>query len=839
MTDIFISPLASPVVVTRRLPYMANDVPAVGTLGVPLATDMTFTITTDNLAATSIVMASVNLQVNGVPVVVAGVVVTADYVVTLTPGTRLIDVVLSPVAGLQADTVYRVDGQMTDNLGNHGVDWYEFSTGTVAFAMQIDRSEPLACPVDTADIPMFTTAPNVTTGPASDTVSSITTDWQARGVTPYDEIVLDGPNAGRWIVRDVSGGPARLFRVNRTASSTMTAQAFRRQEFADRNPVGLVLSPLLDYPLARAWGDTADRYLGGHASDLRFPLAFYTPPAAVFHDSIGPTPSASPGGSFDDQTNKRLDFQLWGNPATTGIAWDRYSVALEAAVKPVLTGSVTVTAASATVTGAGTAFLTEMHVGARVTFGTDTTQYRVSMIPDNSTLVLTDPWAGGTLAGQTVHRAVTGTRVLQVVQVDQWPAGCEFFVGLANTGNSPTTDGNDRVGCSFSISQNERVTVRTHVGTVSTANTTIWTVPAFLGRPWVVEVEMTGESRAVTRLATLDEPGTEILAFTTETTGSVVPVLDRWTCTTLATGQSLPGARVIGSVRYVDVEPGTGVVYGTAGVDSSEAKARPAHNVTWLDLVEPAGWKTLDLQVAFTAFEPNQYDRIFWDTDPNLVKIDSIEVEGGAVTTLAGQQAHKFSLHQGFDQIDLTFRASRRGHWYCLVDTHDVRTGRILAQGPYDVAGAVQAVRVFGEQFEDLPDGPHEIVVVVCRNPIVTDASSLIGSGSLVVQATRTRVSGASLAGIGTLNVLADVVPASEELLAVIENESSQVNGTAVLFTTSVPYVAGKLKVWLDGVLQNFNPPGRVTETSPGAGTFTLSSAPRSGQKLVVEFVPL
>lgn len=842
MSDVFTGSFTISGGPSRRLPYMTNEVPSPGATGVPVNVTLAFRIKTDDLTATSIVAGSVNIQINGVPVVVAGVnVLPGQYTVSQTAGLRLIDVTIDPIGLLVDDWVYRVDGQFTDNLGHPGVDWYQFTTGDVAFAMQLDRSEPVTCPVDLSVVPMFTTDPNVTTALAGDTVTSISTDWRARGLLPYDAIELEGQDAGRWLVRDVSNGPARLFRVTHQATG-LTARAYQRQEFADRNPVGLVLSPLMDFPLARAWGSLAGRYFAGNPSDANFPIAFWDAPTANYHDVLGPVPADSPGGSFDDQTNKRLDFQLIGNPGPTGARWDRYDVPLAGVIKPLLAGSVTVTPASTGVTGVGTNFSSELVPGARVTFGTDGTIYQVDSISSNTVLTLTSPWVGSVpLAGQLVHRLVAGTRVLQVLKMASMPPGTSVFLGLAGQGASPTVDGPDRMGCSFVSLENEYVEVRAHVGGTVQSNQTAWRVQEFMDRDLVVEVELIAETEAVIRVSSLDEPGAEIVAFRTQVTGGASPLMDRWTCTVVQEGPAAPGSRAIGAVRYVDVEPGLGVPYEQVGtVTSGQAKGRLAHNVTWVDLGGSAGWTTVDLQVAFTTYGPNQYDRIFWDDRPALVVIDTFTVEGGAATVLDGNQtAYKFSLHQGFDEIDLTFRADRRGRWYCLVDGRDPRTSRVLAEGPYDVANTAQQVRVFGEQMADLPDGPHEVTVVVCRDPVIENSSALVGIGSLVAPASILRVSGALLIGYGSLDAQADVVPADEELTAMIENESSQVTGVATLFTTSVPYVAGKLKVWLDGVLQNYNPPGRVTETNPALGQFTLSSAPRVGQKLVVEFVPV
>lgn len=73
-------------------------------------------------------------------------------------------------------------------------------------------------------------------------------------------------------------------------------------------------------------------------------------------------------------------------------------------------------------------------------------------------------------------------------------------------------------------------------------------------------------------------------------------------------------------------------------------------------------------------------------------------------------------------------------------------------------------------------------------------------------------------------------------VLPQVDNLTSQVNGSATLFTCTFPYIANSLKIFLDGVLQTPGSLGYVTETSPSSGTFTVGVAPASPQKLVAEY---
>jgi len=60
-------------------------------------------------------------------------------------------------------------------------------------------------------------------------------------------------------------------------------------------------------------------------------------------------------------------------------------------------------------------------------------------------------------------------------------------------------------------------------------------------------------------------------------------------------------------------------------------------------------------------------------------------------------------------------------------------------------------------------------------------------------------------------------------------------NGVIVLFTTPEPYEAGTLKVWRDQL--TLQPGIDFTETSPTAGTYTLTSAPETGEKVWHDYI--
>lgn len=60
-------------------------------------------------------------------------------------------------------------------------------------------------------------------------------------------------------------------------------------------------------------------------------------------------------------------------------------------------------------------------------------------------------------------------------------------------------------------------------------------------------------------------------------------------------------------------------------------------------------------------------------------------------------------------------------------------------------------------------------------------------------------------------------------------------NGAIVVFTASEAYEAGTLKVWRDQL--TLQPSIDFSETSPSAGTYTLTSAPETGEKVWHDYI--
>ena len=60
-------------------------------------------------------------------------------------------------------------------------------------------------------------------------------------------------------------------------------------------------------------------------------------------------------------------------------------------------------------------------------------------------------------------------------------------------------------------------------------------------------------------------------------------------------------------------------------------------------------------------------------------------------------------------------------------------------------------------------------------------------------------------------------------------------NGVIVLFTAPEAYEAGTLKVWRDQL--TLQPAIDFTETDPSAGTYTLASAPETGEKVWHDYI--
>ena len=60
-------------------------------------------------------------------------------------------------------------------------------------------------------------------------------------------------------------------------------------------------------------------------------------------------------------------------------------------------------------------------------------------------------------------------------------------------------------------------------------------------------------------------------------------------------------------------------------------------------------------------------------------------------------------------------------------------------------------------------------------------------------------------------------------------------NGVITLFTLANAYIAGTLKVWRDQL--TMQPTVDFTETDPDAGTFTLTSAPLTGEVVWCDYL--
>lgn len=976
-------------------PYITNENPFDTATSVSLVSNIVFTVKTDDVFTPATAIKPNQLvKLNGQTVIFNGVnILPAQYTVTFTYSLRQVIISIHPILPLTTDTVYTIDGVFEDDVGNIGADSFEFSTGSIDFAIQIDRSEPLLCPIDNIPVPLFTTGHDVQIAAFQDTVTSFTTDWSSFGLLAYDEIVIpDGPDAGRWIVRSPVGTVARLFHVFEETSSTKQASAYTRHEFADRNPVGLVFSPLFKYKLQKIWGDTNLRYLAGYPSDINFPVAFHDVPIANIHDSnvsimgfvndaidggtsftgtgayntnlsvgsmvrfgndhevysviftaptffsidpikpfhyhkrmsgtvsvvngtttvngtgtiftvetntgqfvrfdsdptniyritapfsdsvitlltpyLGPTATTTinvaslqnvevhpqdntNGGSFDDQTAKRLDFDLVCGPPVTTVKWDRYSLPMAAKIKPILTNTATLVPASNIVNVNGTTYRTELHVGSVVTFGSSSDEYSVTNINGSLQQFTISPvWGGASLSGQSIKFKIAGTRTITVFQATEMMPRSDFFIGLNNTTNSATTDGNDRMGCAFVRRDDNVIEMRGWLGTTEVLRVTDMHAADFIGKDWVLETEFIDNQTAVITLYDFADL-TFVNPNRTITVQNATPfiALDRWTVTTLGTGNAPAGNQATGFVSYVDIEPGQGIPFslGTGFVTSGNTKPRFARNIHEIALTGANGYKTLNVAAGIlpSSFTPTQYDRIFWDVDQVVVVIDHIGIEGGVVAHLTSptRDVKKFSFNQGFDQIDITFRASRRGFWYVIVDDDNPRTGLIAAHGVYDVANAVQNVTLDGMLFSGLADGLHVLHVVLCKEPMPSSIVFLPGVATLTAKGNTLKSTGAAIYGLADLTANGDVVTGSEEDLMVLENLSAQVfagGGSQTTFTTSVPYKTGKIKLILDGVIQNFNPiPLRVIETSNVLGQISLSSPPGVNQKLVAEYVPL
>ena len=978
--------------VYHRYPYITDENPANGEIGVLPLQSIVFTVKSDdNQTPASAILQNQLIRLNGVTLVQNGINVSGGtHAIAFTHGFRQVIITIQPTTPMLNDTVYRIEGTFEDNAGNIGSDSFAFSTGAAEFAMQIDRPEPLLCPLDTVPVPLFSTNNDLQTNQYTDTVTSYTTDWQGYGLHAYDAITIaDGMDAGRWLVRHPQVTTNRLYRIFDSNSTTQKASAYQRQEFADRNPVSLVFSPLFDYRLLKIWGDTQLRYLAGYPSDARFPIAFEDVPTTEINDfgnripghvndavdgalsfagtgsyvgnlangsvvrfgndteqyvvasrtptiftieaskpfqyhkrmsgtvnvvngspnvagigtfflaelrpsvrvrfdsdpsvlyivvSIGSdttltlltayggssaTTTANVasirnvpihkmdntnGGMFDDQLNKRLDFDLKCGMGVSSTKWDRYSALLDTKIKATLSDTALLTPSSATVVMSGVLYRDEIGVGAKVRFGTSSTLHTVVAVDGVlQQLTISPVWGGVLLSAEPIHRLVDGTRMLTVLRVTQMMPQTEFFCGVGNTGGSPLNDGESVAGCAVVLGLDGVIRLRNHLGSSLNIQTTDLTVPAFLNHDWVLETEFLDQNTIQSTLLDVDDLGTTNPNRTLTTQNSaVVPSFDRWTLTTHDLSGAPGDSHVAGYVLYADVEPGLGTPYslGTSAIGPSDAKGRLARNLHNIPLMRPDGWKGLNVRAGMSrsVFTSAQYDRMFLDTDAVEIVIDSIAVEGGVTQQLSSpsRTLKKFSFKQGFDEINLSFRASRRGYWYALIDSDDPQTGLVAAKGLYDVANSLQSVSIDGMLFGGLADGPHMLNIVVCREPVPYSWGVLPGVANFSASASLLKGSGITIYGVAALEAQADVLVVEEEELNVIEDLSGQVNGIASIFTTGTGYRPGKIKLWLDGVLQNYNPiPLRVVETNNVTGLVALSSVPRVNQTLVAEYIPL
>jgi hypothetical protein len=74
--------------------------------------------------------------------------------------------------------------------------------------------------------------------------------------------------------------------------------------------------------------------------------------------------------------------------------------------------------------------------------------------------------------------------------------------------------------------------------------------------------------------------------------------------------------------------------------------------------------------------------------------------------------------------------------------------------------------------------------------------------------------------------------PAAYSSMVVKGAVTGLVNGSNTVFVTSQAYIAGTLQVYVNGLAQS----GLVTETTPTDGTFTLDTAPLTGDDIKVYF---
>ncbi len=891
-------------------PYFTSMDPVNGGVNVDLDSSISFIIRSDDIFTPVTAIIVDEIKLNDTTIILAGAnVLPSDYDIDFTYDEvlRQVLVEINPLVDLDDDTVYVISGHFHDNAGAYGADSFAFNTGSATYAMQLDRQEPLIHPIDNIPAPLFDTEADVVTNAFSDTIASPTTDWAGWGVVGYDEIEVSGPEAGRWIVRSPGITEARLYKVFSETNTGLVGRAFRRQEFADRNPIDVVFSPLFPYKLEKIWGPTQLRYLSGYASDSAFPAGFNDVPTAAVHDAnnrisgsaevtvgsadvvgVGTTftdlsagsrlrfggdpevftvlsiaddlnltltgeyarfgqvdglvavsnssaivvgtgtqfteqivadqgvkfgdnttqytvlsvdsdtqitltatygetsdPAVSVkvtafpglaifdldescGGSFDDQTNKRLNFDIVNNPATDSSHWDRYGITFAAKIRPQITGTASLTNGDTLVSMSSSTFKGELHVGAILTFGTSTDQYQVTDIDDMlDEFTISPAWADTTAEDVDVQCLIGGTRVLQVIHVTEMMELTEFFVGLVGSGASPTLDSHDRIGCSFARLADDSIELRAHLGSSTAIKNTGLSLADFIGKDWMLEIELVDTITVDVRLFSFDDLESAlpnmIVTVQNAALPAANPTLDRWTLTTLSEGAAPLNYAVRGWVSYVDVEPGQAVPFdlGTAVVTSMTAKARAARNIYKIPVVGEYGWKILNSSAGFdtTAFTGTQSDQIFWDEEVVTVIIDNFAIDGDVVESLSNptRQVRKFSFNQGFDQIHVTFRASRRGYWYVLADSSDPLTGLVLARGMYDVSDATQSVTIDSLKLGGLADGLHVIHVVLAKEPVPFSWSYLTGVSFLHAGCTLIESTSATLTGKATVTAVGTV----------------------------------------------------------------------------------
>jgi hypothetical protein len=722
---------------TRRRPFITAVSPSDGSVSVSATADMSFSIRTDDLLAVSIDLSSVSVTLNGTAIVTGGVnVLPAEYGVAFTPGLRMLDVVIDPVGALPLDQHYSVVVAAADDIGTVGGGSYEFSTGSFAFAVVMDRTDPLLCPNDNVPVPLFTRS-DVSATQDTDMLYSPTTDWARSAVAAYDTVeVSTGPDAGRWLVREPGNTTVRLYHVNRGTSVNNTAAPRHKTQLADRNPVQFITSAMMDLHHQKLWGDVSSRYLVGYPSDDFFPAGWESAVYSVITDTRS-DPVSTTGSTFEDQNNRRLDFDLVCSHLVSGSKWDRYSLPFAAKLRGTLTNTATVTSGSDIVAMSGVHYRSELTVGATLTFGTDTTQYTVATIDTViRRIILTEPWAGTTSAGNTIHRLLGGTRTLTAIKFDSVTSGnANVFIGLNNSQSSPVSDGSDRAGAElcFGISGAETVRLRAYCGSVYSEVDTGISHQTFCSHEWAIETELLDESTVKVQL--LDP--TDLTATTANRSATAIGVamnLDRWSMTSLGGGLG-PDVRAIGYIRHVDVEFGQGGIpyVLTGNVDSTAAKYRAPQNVRSIAISGETGWRQVTTEVAVKKLVPyaTQYAQMFFDTDETHAFIDSYSIDGGATKLVDNRLIKKFSFKTGFNRIHLTFHANKRGYYHVLVDSADTVNGFAIARGVYEYPGQQVSVTIPATSFKGLAEGLHQVHIVVCKDPIPALAAVLQGEALL------------------------------------------------------------------------------------------------------------